>query len=549
MKKMLNLLLLLAVITALFLQSCGASVSGTATTAENTPPTPDSGEPTTSEITTDETTGSISGTKTTEEMISEIDKLTEARINEIRNTKDEVALTGTVYYISEDGNDLNDGKSPENAWKTMINLNLRTFSAGDVVLFNRGDTFRGHFKAQDGVTYASYGEGEKPRLIGNEITETGEQYWSLLEGTDNIWVYYKELPDQGVIVFNNGEKCAYKETPCYRDGKFYVQGYSKEFVVADELNKDLEFVCLADSFLSGTLPNTEDENCIGKLYLRCDAGNPGAVFDSIEFAPRVFIINAYANYVTIDNLSFFYTGAHAIGGGNCNDLTVKNCEFGWIGGCIQFYQEAGYPVRYGNAVQTVRSVRNYKVINNYIYQVYDAGITHQVGAGSEQIIMKDILYSDNVILYCTYSIEYFLGEAYDGVTRYMDNVVFSNNIMRYAGFGFGNQRGTSSLPAHIKGWDHANYLKSKSEFIIKDNIMDRSRYMMIHCGASDESYLPHFENNIWIQYKNNTASLGRYGLNPTSQSPFTLTRFEKLGVEEDPQYFVASKDWLWELPF
>ena len=73
--------------------------------------------------------------------------------------------------------------------------------------------------------------------------------------------------------------------------------------------------------------------------------------------------------------------------------------------------------------------------------------------------------------------------------------------------------------------------------------------MMIHCGASDESYLPHFENNIWIQYKNNTTSLGRYGLNPTSQSPFTLMRFEKLGVEEDPQYYAASKDWLWELPF
>ena len=245
---MLHLPLLLAMIAALLLQSCGASVSGTVTTAENTPAAPDSGEPTTSESTTDETTVSISVTKTTEEMFAEIDKLTEARINEIRNTKDEIVLTENVYYIAEDGNDLNDGKSPEKAWKTMNNLNLRTFSAGDKVLFNRGDTFRGHFKAQDGVIYAAYGEGEKPWLIGNEITETGEQYWSLLEGTDNIWVYYKELPDQGVIVCNNGEKCAYKETPCYRDGKFYVQGYSKEFVVADELNKDLEFVCLADSF-------------------------------------------------------------------------------------------------------------------------------------------------------------------------------------------------------------------------------------------------------------------------------------------------------------
>ena len=37
----------------------------------------------------------------------------------ILNTKDELVITGVTYYVSPNGNDDNDGKSPETAWQTI----------------------------------------------------------------------------------------------------------------------------------------------------------------------------------------------------------------------------------------------------------------------------------------------------------------------------------------------------------------------------------------------------------------------------------------------
>ncbi len=546
MKKAIIFLLIFSVLVTIFLPSCTDTEAGPGDNTTITDP--------------DGTTSDIEGgTNTvldpTGEKILEIDELTNKRIDEIKNTKDEVQITGTKYYVSADGNDSNNGKSPEKAWKTMEKVNSYRFSKGDGVFFRRGDTFRGHFKAKNNVTYAAYGEGEKPILIANEITDaTDASSWSLLEGTTNIWVYHEEIGDQGNIVFNDGESCAYKVTPSYKNGKPYVQLTTKAFDIKKELDVDLEFVCLADSAMMAGLgiPNVDNEKCVGELYLRCDAGNPAEVFDSIEFAPRVFTINAYADYVTIDNLCFKYTGAHAIGGGNCIDLKVTNCEFGWIGGCIQNYQtQNGNPVRYGNAVQTIGNVNKSDVINNYIYQVYDAGITHQIGSGSGTVIMKDITYADNVILYCSYSIEYFLGAKTDNSTRYMADVVIEDNIMRYAGFGFGNQRSDKTNPAHIKGWHHANYLKDGTDFVVRNNILDRSRYMMVHCGAEKTEYLPTFENNIWIQYRTGTSSLGKFGTDSKApERQFAERNFNTLAIEKDPEfYMIDTKDWLWELPF
>ncbi len=565
MKKAIIFLLVLSMMAVVFLPSC--TDTETPGPGDDTTTSPD--DPVVTDPSNTTTLGGVNSDdpdgKTVEEVIAEIDELTNKRIDEIKNTKDDINVKGTIYYVSADGNDSNNGKSPEKAWKTMDKVASKRFSSGDAVLFRRGDTFRGNFKAQDGVTYAAYGEGDKPILIASEITDGAEaSSWSLLEGTTNIWVYHKEVGDQGCLFFKDGdvESYAYKVTPSYKNGNWYVAWTSNRvaFNVAKNLENNLEFVCLADSKLTSKgLPDVENhpEDCVGELYLRCDEGNPAEVFDSIEFAPRVFTINAYANNVTIDNLCFKYTGAHAVGGGNCTGLTVTNCEVGWIGGTIQFYRTDsaenlfGQVVRYGNAIQAIGDARNYTAKNNYVYQVYDAGITHQVGEGGGVMRMENITYSDNVILYCTYSIEYFLGKKTDSSsTRYMANVVIENNIMRYAGFGFGNQRGDKENAAHIKGWHHANYLKDGTEFVIRNNILDRSRYMMIHCGAEKVAYLPTFEDNIWIQYRTGTSSLGKFGIDSTARErQFTERNFNALAIEKDPEFYtIDKKDWLWDIP-
>ena len=84
---------------------------------------------------------------------------------------------GTAYYVdSENGNDENDGTSPESAWKTLSRANANTFAPGDSLLLRAGQTFEGPFAANGSgskdapVTVTSYGEGGRPLIYSAEKT-------------------------------------------------------------------------------------------------------------------------------------------------------------------------------------------------------------------------------------------------------------------------------------------------------------------------------------------------------------------------------------------
>ena len=75
-----------------------------------------------------------------EEIQTEIQSITDNRISEIRNTPTEVQIKGTAYYVSNDGDDTNDGKSPEKAWKTIERAcKEEKLTSGDGIFFRRGD--------------------------------------------------------------------------------------------------------------------------------------------------------------------------------------------------------------------------------------------------------------------------------------------------------------------------------------------------------------------------------------------------------------------------
>lgn len=233
------------------------------------------------------------------------------------------------------------------------------------------------------------------------------------------------------------------------------------FIVAKELDNDLEYVNLADSslsYLKQTTINGETVtlrvpnlgSAVGVLYFRCDAGNPAVVYDEIEYAARH---NGFAakSGVTVDNLAIKFVGNHGIGAGTVTDLTVTNCEIGWIGGAIQHYNtsnaNAGRVTRFGNGVEIYGGLYNYKIDNCYVYEAYDAGVTHQYSSGgTANVYMENVDY--NVFEYCTYNIEYFAGSAADGsgATRKMKDILFENNIIRLAGYGWGQQRPDPHLP-------------------------------------------------------------------------------------------------------
>jgi len=113
----------------------------------------------------------------------------------------------TSYYISNTGNDINSGKTPQQSWKTLSKVNTYSFSPGDSILFKCGDRWSGKIISQSGdstgcIIYGAYGNGEKPILCQSlEITD-----W--IEESPNIWrsigqgVYGKEIFSNKDISFN-----------------------------------------------------------------------------------------------------------------------------------------------------------------------------------------------------------------------------------------------------------------------------------------------------------------------------------------------------------
>lgn len=463
--------------------------------------------------------------KATPDLLKSYDELFQKRVEEIRKTKTAVNISGTAYYVSNDGNDNNNGLTPETAWKTPQRVTDAVLSSGDGVFFRRGDLFRGKFEARDGVTYSAFGAGEKPEFYSHDKPLNNPDLWSLYDKEHNIWKLDEKILDVGTIVFNNGEFHCRKLIPTYRHGRFVCRdNEEKTFDIRNEMTKDLDLYWHYEDNFSTTPTKGEDfpipvvNDSLGDLYLRCDKGNPGEVFASSEALTRVYLIVASRTKgVTIDNLCIKYAGMHAIAaGGPCFNLTVTNCEMGWIGGCIQGYggTDPNYPqgrrgsvTRFGNAVEIYGACDGYLVKNNYIYEVYDAGVTHQVTTRDKKEL-KNIEYSDNAIEKCVYGIEYFLDQIENERESIMENVLMKDNFIRHSGYGWGQQRHNVDTPALIKGWSYINTAKN---YKIENNIFDRSAYRMLHLVAEKDEYCPLISGNTYIQHLG--ATLGQYGGN------------------------------------
>ncbi len=83
---------------------------------------------------------------------------------------------GRKIYVSNEGDDNNDGLSENKPIKTINKVNSLSLQAGDNILFKKGETFTGalSFTSLSGednnpITFASYGEGNKP-IITNKFS-------------------------------------------------------------------------------------------------------------------------------------------------------------------------------------------------------------------------------------------------------------------------------------------------------------------------------------------------------------------------------------------
>ncbi len=93
-------------------------------------------------------------------------------------------LAQTTYYVSNSGSDSNSGTSESSPWESLNKVNSYTFSAGDQILFKRGDQWEGTITVNTSgtsgnpIVYGAYGSGDKPKIYGSEKI-TG---WTLYSG-------------------------------------------------------------------------------------------------------------------------------------------------------------------------------------------------------------------------------------------------------------------------------------------------------------------------------------------------------------------------------
>ncbi|RKR75873.1 choice-of-anchor Q domain-containing protein [Frondihabitans australicus] len=111
---------------------------------------------------------------------------------------------GHVYYIdSTNGSDSNTGLSKTSPWKSLAKVNSSTFKPGDVIAFDRGDTFTGAATLSSGgtaanpITVTAYGTGAQPVL-----TNPGQ--WNILV-LDASYISVKDLAFTNSAVFNNDD--------------------------------------------------------------------------------------------------------------------------------------------------------------------------------------------------------------------------------------------------------------------------------------------------------------------------------------------------------
>lgn len=404
---------------------------------------------------------------------SSYDETAEARRQEILAMPDTIkdSAKGTIYYVSTSGNDENDGLTEETAWKTPARAGeaATELQAGDAVLFERGGVYRGTVALASGVSYGAYGEGPKPCIYGSLKNYASEDLWQSTD-REHIWkLSVGEMSDIGNIVFNHGKACGMKR-------------------LEDTLRKDFDFY---------------HDIGQGELYLYLSDGNPGAVYEDIEICSNDHIMNGiYVNYahdILFENLCLKYTGAHGICFKNgTNNITVRGCEIGYIGGSM-----LDQSVRYGNGFEVVDNCYRITVTDNWVYQCYDAGITHQ-SSYQPGCVQQEINFSNNLIEYCNYNIEYYVSQQNGRI----EDAVYENNILRFAGYGFGSVNRIGSDTSVVS--DICCYVRSIpcNNFVIRGNVMDSSLrfHTTIGCPNDTENNLgPVIEGNTYIQQGNEVA--------------------------------------------
>ncbi|MBR4833956.1 MAG: right-handed parallel beta-helix repeat-containing protein [Thermoguttaceae bacterium] len=126
--------------------------------------------------------------------------------NEFDGVGGNVAFATEYYLDSAGGDDANDGKTPETAWRSLERLDKAALEPGDVVRFRRDRVWRGTLRPKSGsegkpIVYSDYGDGVKPRIL-QSVDLSSPEFWTKIDDPSrSIWA---TAPDEIVDLPANG---------------------------------------------------------------------------------------------------------------------------------------------------------------------------------------------------------------------------------------------------------------------------------------------------------------------------------------------------------
>lgn len=450
---------------------------------------------------------------TSQEGQQKIDAM-ESRIAEIENTPTSivkadtyvqgVSYCGTAYYVdAENGDDNNDGLSPETAFQTVRQIDFIELHEGDAVFFKRGCIFYDACPTiKNGVTYSAYGEGAKPILTTSSNDANDPANWVLYyeNGEQKIWHYQKtNFSSVGWIDFNcSNDLYAYPVFEYWspENGFQYIENIYSDYSEAtggghvrnrygNLVSKEIHEMLTEDlTFVSRSNYNDPNGNWCAEtnLYLRCDEGNPAEVFDVIKMTALTYnefgdplpgpVQAVDAANVTFDNLEL--SNGAQWGVGHMKHSTIQNCEVSFIGNTVWYYNE-WKPDETGHISVNFIGDGIYNCVdgmtlrNNFVHHCCCVGIIGEMFGESPDPVLDEWVVDSNVVAYC--GVSYGFQDGNGWVNLDMEGISVTDNYFAYAGQYDGILRWYNDFNGiSVYGWDDTGtsdvykFLASKQHF-------------------------------------------------------------------------------------
>ena len=545
---------------------------------------------------------SISVTDLTEDVKKEYDALLAERIDDILTSESEItpeqieAEGGTCYYLSSiNGDDNNDGLSPETPWKSLDKLwnikkpNVLEFfipKEGDGIFFERGSVWypEKHLNSSklcldigDGVSLGAYGEGEKPRFtVALDFTDSnGVGNWKPTEW-DNVWCmdeiderHEYEISDKcdiGYMIFNDGEAFGIRicESTASSDNRFVDFGEGKTtklYGLNSPNGKDYFYVGTDRKWENpGTALRNNYEFIYdaieGEIYLYWDEGNPADSFDEIMISRNGYAIRG-GNNIRIDNLAITNSATWGAMLGE-HDISISNCEIAYCGGSMSSIE---------SGIEFNGRTKNVYMKNNYCHDIGDGPLSmqSQEEKPGDPTYIENVELCDNVIVACGNGLELAASTGTglideNGVAQNkLRNFNVSNNIMAYIGYGLCEWQGDATIENENTsgGRKLGEFLCTGHEF---ENCYFTDNIMMYGAGQmgityfssdtqqrgwilDDNTYLLNPEHMVMFSRRNNfnrtwQSNLANYGIYVTVplQERY-ISYMASLGIGNSDKYY------------